>query len=343
MRTPALAFFVGLAFLIPEVGPAATPAQAAEADHASPLEEARSHFHQGVQLYNEASFEAALAEFQKAYQLSSTFRILYNIAQTYFELHDYVNADKILKQYVRDGAGEISSARRIEVDEVNRKLKERIAYLEVVVNKNGADIRIDDMSVGTSPLKSPIPVNAGPRKVAAVKPGYDVAVRLVTVPGTEKVRVILDIPNPVVAQPTEAQPIARSPVNTTTSMTLVPNPAPPDKPTRAGLYTSVAIAGGCAVATGVFGFLAFQAQKDFDKELDRIPNSRGNIDDARSKTKSYAYATDAFAAVTLLSTGVAIYMAVSSGGESGSNKQGPRGRSAALMPTVGGLVLQGTW
>ena len=38
----------------------------------SNMDEARTRFQQGVELYREGSFDAALAEFQKAYELART-------------------------------------------------------------------------------------------------------------------------------------------------------------------------------------------------------------------------------------------------------------------------------
>lgn len=56
------------------------------------VDRARASFFQGVELYKEGSFEAALAEFQKAYATTPAYRVPYNIAQTYFDLHDYVSS-----------------------------------------------------------------------------------------------------------------------------------------------------------------------------------------------------------------------------------------------------------
>jgi hypothetical protein len=336
MRTTTLALTVGLALLLSEPIHAASAAPA-PADGASSLEKARAHFRQGVQLYKETSFEAALAEFRKAYQLSPTFRVLYNIAQTYFELHDYVNAYETLKQYLQEGGKEITAGRRAEVDEMNRKLEERIARLEVIVSKDGADVRVDDISVGTSPLKSPVLVNAGPRKVTAAKPGHDGITRLVTVSGAEKLKVVLEIPDPVAAPVSTAAPSEPAPVEVTEPVAVAASSPLPAKPSRAGLIASLTVAGACAVVTGVFGFLALDAKKDFDKQLDRIPNTKDSVDDARGKTRRYAYLTDTFGAATLLATGVAVYFALTRDG--GSTKP----RSVALAPTLGGLVLDARW
>ena len=165
------------------------------------IEKARASFFQGVELYKEGSFEAALAEFRRAYETTPVYRVLYNIAQAYFELHDYVNSYANLKEYVQQGGDEISAARRAQVDELSRKLERRIAYLEIVCDASDADIRIDDVSVGKSPLAMAVPVNAGPRRVSAVKLGYPVVARVVTVAGAERAKVKLEIGAPTDVRP----------------------------------------------------------------------------------------------------------------------------------------------
>jgi tetratricopeptide (TPR) repeat protein len=331
MKTMAIVVPMALSFALSTRVVLAAPLQSAQADNRALLEKARANFHQGVQLFNEGSFEAALAEFHKAYQLGPSYRVLYNIAQTYFELHDYVSAQRFLKQYVQEGGSEIAAARRAEVDELSRKLDERIAQLEIVASVDGADIRVDDISVGTSPLAAPVRVNAGPRRVSAVKPGYAVASRAVTVAGTEKAKVTLEIaelgPNPPAEQSA-----------TVTLPKTVVETASPVRASHTGLTVSLVATASCAVATGVLGWLALKSKKDFESELDKIPNTRDRVDSARNKTKNYAYLTDALGAATVISGGVALYFALT-----GSTDSASRQSSIAWSPTVGGMVLHGAW
>lgn len=306
-------------------------------DASNPTERARASFHRGVQLYGEGSFEAALAEFRKAYQWSPNYRLLYNIAQTYFELHDYVNASRSLKQYSQEGGSEITPERRAEVADLNQKLEERIAHLDIVCNLDGADLRVDDISVGVSPLAAPILVNAGPRRVTAIKAGHPVVARMVTVAGAEKAKVMMDIP--AAGEPTAiASP--RPGMTSDASVAIGQNASTPQEPRRAGLITSAVIAGGCAITTGVFGYLALKSKHDFDLALGRIPNTKDNVDSARSKMKTYAHLTDAFGAATLVSGAVVLYYLLSDGT---AKKARTTKSSVALLPTAGGMVLHGHW
>ncbi|MET0596064.1 MAG: hypothetical protein ABW133_25410, partial [Polyangiaceae bacterium] len=78
------------------------------------VDEARQRFQKGVQLFHEWSFEAALAEFRKAYQLAPSYRLLYNIAQVHYELHNYVDALKAFRQYLNEGGTDVPVDRRTQ-------------------------------------------------------------------------------------------------------------------------------------------------------------------------------------------------------------------------------------
>lgn len=318
-------FAVAVLLLLGSPAFAAAPA-ANVSGNGSGVDKARASFHQGVLLYNEGSFEAALAEFRKAYQLNPNYRLLYNIAQTYFDLHDYVSASKALTQYTQQGGAEISAERRAQVRELNTKLEERIAYLEITCNVDGAEIRVDELPVGVSPLDAPVPVNAGPRRITAVKPGHAVVARMVTVGGTERAKVALDVTGPTTGA-----------VDGLAGAALAGRAR--REPARVGLIASSVVMGGCAIATTVFAILASNAKTSFDQELDAYPTTRGNIDRAREKMNTYAYLTDGFGAATLLSGGVALYFLLSDGG---SKKPSAR-PSVALSPAPGGMLLHGRW
>jgi tetratricopeptide (TPR) repeat protein len=332
MKTLACTLSVGLILLFTSQALPAEVRPVPTSDY-SDAAKASISFKQGVQLFREGSFEAALAEFRKAYQISPSYRVLYNIAQAYFELHDYVNAYNTLQKYMADGGNEVSAERRSQVEEMNGKLEERIAFLEITSNLVGADIRIDDISVGRSPLSSTIPVNAGPRRISAVKAGHTDAVHLVTVAGKEHVKVTLDFPEEVPSVLREKQ--------TTTPVIIKNVPVPQES--RVGLVASVAVTASCAIATGVFGWLALNAKSDFNKQLDTFPITKDKIDSARSKMKTYAYITDGLGAVTLVSGGLALYFALTGSSNPGKHKVAYSSRSVVLTPTLGGMALHGSW
>ena len=322
--------------LLPQV----TMAQAKGGDDAD-SEKAAVRFQRAVELYREGSYEGALAEFSKAYQVSPSYLVLYNIAQTQYALHDFVGAYKSLLQYMAEGGAEISADRRTQVDEMTVKLVGRIAHLQISTNVAGADIRVDDVSVGTSPLPGPVAVNVGTRKVSASKAGSPEAVRVLTVAGRENVKVEFEIAVPALAS-TNPAPGAMSP-SASLPTSLVAKKQAQALPSRAGLIVSLSTTAALAVGTGVFGYLALGAQKDLNDQVKIYPNTRHNIEDARTKSKNYGYLTDALGAATLVSGGVALYFALSHGGDPQKPKSGKADAPIVVSPTVGGMVVEGSF
>ena len=335
MKTQLLALSVALTcFFIPQ-------AAMAEGQGAEDAETAKAaiRFQRAVELYREGSYEGALAEFGKAYQISPSYLVLYNIAQTQYALHDFVGSYKSLMQYMAEGGSEIPSDRRAQVDEMTVKLVGRIAHLQISTNVTGAEIRVDDVSVGSSPLPGPIPVNVGTRKVSASKAGSPDVVRVLTVAGRESVKVELRMDAPIVAVGTT--PVA--PKSLSSSTPSVMETRAQSTPGRAGLIVSLSTTAALAVGTGVFGYLALRAQKYLQDQVDTYPNTRAKIEDARTKSKHYGYITDAFGSAAIVSGGVALYFALSHGGDSPKAKSGKASVPVAVVPMVGGMVLEGNF
>ncbi len=324
MKTIALLSLLGLATLLgPHVAAANEEANAAEA---------AARFQRAVDMYREGGYEGALAEFRKAYQISPSFRVLYNIAQAQYALHDFVGAYKSLVQYMSEGGADIPTDRRLQVDEMFAKLSERIARIQVTTNVAGADIRIDDVSVGTSPLPEAVTVNVGKRKVSASRPGFPEVVRAVTVAGKEILKIELRLEE-------ASRPVSATNLADAKSSPFVVVTEPQRAPSRIPLILSLSVAATCAVTTGVLGYLALDAHRKFKDQVSTFPNSSAEIEDARTRSKRYGYLVDGFGAATVVSGGIALYLALTRGGSEA--KPAKPIKEVVLAPTPGGVVLQG--
>jgi tetratricopeptide (TPR) repeat protein len=304
----------------------AAPGAAAEGPGAASMEEARIRFQRGVQLYHEGSYEAALAEFRKAYQVAPSYRLLYNIGQVQYELHDYVGALKSFRQYLNDGNAEIAADRREQVGAELRKLEGLVAYVDVTANPPGADVLIDDVSVGIAPLSGPVVVNAGQRRVTASKAGQVAPVRTITVAGGERVQLVVQVPAP-----------APLPVRVLPSVPLRFTEREHQSPPQVGMWIGVAATSMLALATGGFAFATQQAKRNFDAEIDSYPSSPERIDYFRSRMVNLALVTDLLAAGALAAGGVTVYLAVTHRDE----PENRRVRRLALRLSPGGVSLGG--
>jgi hypothetical protein len=296
------------------------------------IEEARARFQKGVQLFREASFESALAEFRRAYQLAPSYRLLYNIAQVQYELHDHVEALKAFRQYLAEGGSEIAADRRAQVEADILKLEGRVASVEISTNVEGAQVLIDDVPVGTSPLKGPVLVNSGPRRISVSKAGYGTTARNVTVAGGDRVKISLDASDSGSSRSLDMS-VKRSSGPSKDSVASAPN--------RTAMWVGIGTTAAFAVGTGAFALLAKDAKSDFDRELTRFPTTKARIDDARSRMKTYAAITDGLGAATIVSGAVTAVIVLSSGGTKSGPQQGTE--TIHIAPRLGGVTVSGSF
>src|SRR5689334_18946072 len=91
--------------------------EASEADAQTVTDRARAHFERGAEHYSEGDFDAALAEFQRSYELSPTYKLLFNLAQVQMERRDYAAAASLYADYLRSGGTAISAERSHAVEQ----------------------------------------------------------------------------------------------------------------------------------------------------------------------------------------------------------------------------------
>lgn len=258
----------------------------AMADEKEARKEASEHFRRGVGLYRDADYVAALVEFKRAYELAPNYRVLYNLGQTSRELKDYASALTAYQRYLDEGGKKIGRGRRQEVEKAVDDLLDRVGKLTITTNVEGAEIQIDDEVVGVTPLAEPVVVNIGKRRVGASLDGHVPARRVVEVAGRDALDVDLNL----------------VPLDDDKD---VPLPTPTPQPVGeeesdfpvAGVV-GLGVTGLCGITTGVLGGLALSAKGEWDDALNTFPGDPQTIDDAESKTSSFAIATDVMLGVT---------------------------------------------
>ena len=91
--------------------------------------EAPAHFRRGVELYEEADFATALIEIKRAYELFPNYKVLYNIAQSHYQMQNYALALQNFERYLAEGGTSIAEERK---NEVTRELErgKRLSLVE---------------------------------------------------------------------------------------------------------------------------------------------------------------------------------------------------------------------
>lgn len=316
----------------------APPCFAAPPDAAR--DEARDRFKRGVQLYNDGDFRGALIEFRRAYEVMPNYRLLYNLGQTSAEVQDHAAALRYFDAYLAEGKTEIPAARRKQVQAELEKLRGRVAQLTVKVSVDGAEVLVDDVLVGTSPLKEALAVSAGRRRITAQKSGLPAVTRSIDLAGGDKSELRLELteekpaPPPPVAS--TAAPIVEAP-----PPTQAPPPPPPAPPAAQGmgapfwvsLGATVVFAGGATVT----GLLARGAHDDFEKKLAAKGSRRDDIEDARSSTKTLTLTTDVLGGAAIIGAGLTTYFAISRKPAEAATP------SASIRLLPGGAALSGSF
>jgi hypothetical protein len=287
--------------------------------------EADQHFRQGVTLFKELSFAAALVEFRKAYAVVPNWRVLYDIGMTELELKDDAGAFTALSRYLREGT-EIGDKRRSEVEALLQKLKPRVGTLRVSTNREGAEVTIDDVSVGKAPLGGPLVVNIGQRRVVATMPEGKQVSRVVDVAGQDDVAVELPFGQDETPARGELRPASPGTPETTAVVAppLPPSGEPPPLHRPSYLWVGLTLTGALAAGGVVTGVLALKAKDDADADASRVGGDPGALPSANASKHTLAAVSDALFASAVVAGGVTLYFTLRHPGKGRASAAGPR-------------------
>jgi hypothetical protein len=297
-------------------------------------EEASARFQKGLEFSKDGQHRAALLEFKRAYELVPSWQVLYNLGQASRELKDHASALGWYERYLVEGGSGIPPKRKKEVERAVAELRPKVASLRVSTSTAGAEVLVDDLPMGVTPLAQPLRVNAGRLKLTVTLKGYLPVQRIVEVAGAEEQELSLEL---VPLNPTPAA--SESPTLAPAVATLEQRPPSPPPAERDSLgpwpWLMVGTTGALGVTTAILGARALGLQSDYEQEL-QLRTTRTELDDLRSSAKSFALATDVVAGVTAAAAITSIVLVVIdvSGGASSSEvkvQAGPTYMSLSAM------------
>ena len=315
MRTSALV----LACVLSLAG--VTQRASAEDDESGDVDTGRSHFKRGVDYYRDGDLPAAMIEFKRAYAAAPNYRLLYNLGQVSHEMRDYTEAQRYLQQYLREGGDEIDGPRRQEVELMLAKIAGRIASVIVNCNLSGAELFVDDVSVGKSPMGEPVRVSAGTRRISAAINGRPRVTQVVEAVGGDTLVVKLEFP----PAPREAAVAANASAQT----------APADSSLSPAVWVGIGT-GALAVGTGVMAFLAYSDASDYREALDR-KTTASELDSLHDSAKTKALVTDILLGATVVAGAATVWLAMQDGDDT------ERAPSARLSIGAGSATLSGSF
>jgi len=303
----------------PAAAAAASPAVSAEV-----LKEAGERYARGLALYGDGEFLLALVEFERAYQLSNNYKVLYNIGQVRIQLGRYAKAKEALEDYLRAGGANLSPERSQAVNKDLATLAERTASLNVITREVGADISLDGKVIGTSPLTSPVIVDAGEHNLVLHKSGFYDAVQSVTLAGHDQVELTVEL---------KAIPVATQAKSGDVRATQ----AAPAKPSHTAMWVSWAATGTLAATAGVVGYLGISKANELESMRTEYGVTRSELDKTQSSARTLLAISDVATGLAVVAGGVALYLTLSHPNE----KAAPSGVALGIAPN--GVRLRGSF
>jgi hypothetical protein len=230
--------------------------------------EAAERFKRGVQLQSDGNLDAAVLEFERAYELAPAYQVLFNIAVVYRDKNDRASALRAFERFLSEGGAKVDAKRRKEVEGEIAKLRDVVATVTIKSNVDGADVILDDTPLGKTPIKQPILVNVGRHKIEASKDGYKSDAQLFALAGRDERTITLNLkeikvdppppPPPTNTAPPPPPPTTAAPPPTTKVST--------EGGGQKGLGYGLAIAGVLGVGLG--GFFGLSARSAWSEAKD---------------------------------------------------------------------------
>jgi hypothetical protein len=134
--------------------------------------EARERYQRGIDLFEERNYDAAMAEFQRAYELTRNPAVLFNISATHELTGHFVEALDAMLDYERRAPAAAVAQRRADVDAALGRLRSRIGTIVIRFEAAGLDVRIDGLQRPPSTGNLEIRVPAGRHRVSLAAPHY---------------------------------------------------------------------------------------------------------------------------------------------------------------------------
>ena len=133
---------------------------------------AKAEYEAGRLLYGDGDYAGAALKFQRAYDESKDPRLLWNTAAAEKNLRHYAKVVELVERYVAEAGTRLKPEDRAEADALLGTVRAFIATVTLDVQPEGAAIFVDDVKVGVSPMRAPVLVDMGDRRIRVTKDGF---------------------------------------------------------------------------------------------------------------------------------------------------------------------------
>jgi hypothetical protein len=229
--------------------------------------EARELFKQGVDQFDQQSYEEALVAFRKADQLNPSWKIAFNIGQCQAALKRYGLAIEAFERYLAEGGDEVPDDRRTKVLDELSQFRKMVGGV-MVKGQDDVVVVIDDIVRGSTPMNQPILVTAGVRHhIKLVKQEEEIKTLVETVRGESTLEIDLS----------DTAPPPPAPVPADTDDSGQPAPPPEEGEGISPVWFWVGLGATAVFAGGAVGanFALKRMKNDGIESDDDFNNARG--------------------------------------------------------------------
>ena len=200
---------------------------------------------------------------------------------------------------MQEGGDAIEPERRAAVQKDIDMLAERTAKLTVSSSEAGANIQLDGVIIGVTPLAGPLIVDAGEHNIGVRKVGFYDKFQAVTLAGRdsrtvdfELVKFKQDGPAVVVERRTERQIVER--------------------PSSPLMWAGWAATGTLGIGAGVAGYFGIQKAQELESKRTEYPQKHDEMQKTKNSARTLFMAADILGASAVVLGGVSLYLTLSS-------------------------------
>jgi hypothetical protein len=306
------------------------------------LAAARKLFGEALKLERKSDWKGALAKFQKVAQVKMTPQVRFHVALCHEHLGRLVEALNGFELAAHEAKNLDNKAKKVAKNAPKRAaaLRKRLAYVHIVVQGtvHSSKILLDGKPISLALVDTDIPVNPGTHVVKVITgTGEVVYEQELVLEKRQNQRVELVIDDP--------EPPPPPPKSTATAVTPPP-PAPPP-PYNGSSRVPAYVVGGLGIAalgaSGLFYGLRQMTIADIRDTCDADDRyCDGDMIDTAERGEIYTTLSGVMLGVgaAALATGVVLFFVL---GPEDENETTQMPSSVAVVPTIGGLQLFGTF
>jgi len=147
-------------------------ALAAGPGQADDKEQAKAEFNKGLDHVAAENYPAALAAFEKSYELRPKASVLFNIGMCLKALYRYVESMETFRLDLEEAGPDLKPELVQQVSASMAEMKQLVGHLLLVGAPDGAEVRIDGRDAGQAPFDEPLPIDPGHRVIEVALPGH---------------------------------------------------------------------------------------------------------------------------------------------------------------------------